>query len=253
MADRYRGFAELAAHATRGVDYDVVVRTRERDPAIVVAAPHGGGIEPGSAELAERIAGRDHALYAFQGLRGRDNDALHVTSTRFDEPAAMALVTGAEAAVTVHGCRGRHERVYVGGLNGGLVARVGRALARAGFPVSDPPTGLQGHKPANLTNRARWAGVQLELSWPLRRRLLGELAGPGRDAEASAAGAAFIDAVRHAVAAWRAAVGTPERAMTPEPLYGGDPSATGAAQSRRGQPASAPVSGSSCSATELMQ
>lgn len=229
MADAYRGFAELAAHTTRAVDYDVVVRARGRDPAIVVAAPHGGGIEPGSAELAAAIAGADRTLYAFQGLRTRDNDALHLTSARFDEPAALALVTAAEAAVTVHGCRGRRDRVYVGGLNGHLAGRVSQTLARAGFPVTDPPAGLQGRKPANLTNRARQAGVQLELSWSLRQRLLGELADDRDDAEPSETGEAFVCAVRHAVAAWRAAVVTP------------------------GQPAPKPVSGSSCSATELMQ
>lgn len=234
MADRYRGFAELAANTTRGIDYDVVVRTRARDRAVVVAAPHGGGIEPGSDELAARIAGAEHALYAFQGLRAHDNDALHLTSARFDEPAALALVTAAEAAVTVHGCRGRRERVYVGGLNDELGARVCEALSHAGFPVADPPAGLQGRKPANLTNRPRRAGVQLELSWPLRRRLLGELAGDADDGHAADGGhrgghgwpagdvETFVGVVRAAVAAWR------------------------------DQPAS-PVSGSSCSATELMQ
>lgn len=249
MADRYRGFADLAANAARGVDYDIVVRTHGRDRSVVVAAPHGGGIEAGSAELAARIAGGEHALYAFQGLRARDNGALHLTSARFDEPIALGLVTAAETAVTVHGCRGRRERVYVGGLNAGLASRISEALARAGFPVTHPPAGLQGRKPANLTNRARQAGVQLELSWPLRQRLLGHLTDGGAAAPPGDARWAFVSAVRRAMAAWRANSTSPRRGglITPRGEV-----VTRRARGRDGVPCQ-PVSGSSWSAAELMQ
>jgi phage replication-related protein YjqB (UPF0714/DUF867 family) len=206
-ADRYRRFAELAAATVRGVDYDVVVRSASRDPTVVVAAPHSGGIEPGTTELARAIGGDEHALYVFEGLRPRGNEPLHLTSTRFDEPSALDLVGSAEAAVTVHGCRGGREQVYVGGLHADLGARVRTALADAGFPLAEPPRGLEGRLPANLTNRARQAGVQLELSWALRRRLFASGLADGERPPASvrptAACRAFVSAVRESLAAWQ--------------------------------------------------
>lgn len=225
--DRYRCFADLAADTVGGVDYDVVVRRRARDSGVVLAAPHGGGIETGTSELAAAIAGHDHPLYAFEGLRPGGNDALHVTSARFDEPAGLGLVTAADAAVTVHGCRGRRARVYVGGLNTALAARVRARLAAAGFPLADPPRGLEGRMPANLTNRARHAGVQLELSAPLRARLIaGEADHSPVHVRLSRLSLTFAAAVRSAVQAWQA-----EGALA----------------------APAHPWGSSCSARELMQ
>lgn len=203
--DRYRCFADLATEAVRGIDYDIVVRRRGRGAGVVVAAPHGGGIETGTSELAATVAGPDHALYAFEGLRPGGNDALHVTSTRFDEPAALGMVTAADAAVTVHGCRGRRARVYVGGLNTALADRVRARLAAAGFPLADPPRGLEGRAPANLTNRARYAGVQLELSAPLRAQLIsGEADHGAGHVRLSRPALAFAAAVRSAVRAWQA-------------------------------------------------
>lgn len=203
--DRYRGFADLAADAVRGIDYDIVVRRRARDSGVVLAAPHGGGIETGTSELAAAIAGHDHPLYAFEGLRPGGNDALHVTSTRFDEPVALGLISAADATVTVHGCRGRRARVYVGGLNTALAARVRACLAAAGFPLAEPPRGLEGRTPTNLTNRARHAGVQLELSAPLRAQLISGEAGHGADRlRLCRPGVVFAAAVRSAVRAWQA-------------------------------------------------
>jgi phage replication-related protein YjqB (UPF0714/DUF867 family) len=53
---------------------------------VAVIAPHGGGIEPGTSELATAIAGDDFSLYLFEGLKSAGNGELHITSTNFDEP-----------------------------------------------------------------------------------------------------------------------------------------------------------------------
>ncbi|MGA9599177.1 MAG: poly-gamma-glutamate hydrolase family protein [Methylocystis sp.] len=53
--DLYNSFAELAAAETEGVHYQI--RVIERASKIVVVAPHGGKIEPGSSETAALIAG----------------------------------------------------------------------------------------------------------------------------------------------------------------------------------------------------
>jgi poly-gamma-glutamate hydrolase-like protein len=67
VADKYRNFAALVA-------------------------PHGGGIEPGTSELADAIAASDLSFYTFEGLKPSGNTDLHITSTRFDEPMCLTLL-----------------------------------------------------------------------------------------------------------------------------------------------------------------
>jgi phage replication-related protein YjqB (UPF0714/DUF867 family) len=40
---------------------------------LAVVALHGGGIEPGSSEIANDIAGEESSFYAFEGLKAPDN------------------------------------------------------------------------------------------------------------------------------------------------------------------------------------
>ena len=54
MADTYHNFATLEQHERAGIDYEVLVRRAE--PAFAIVAPHGGGIEPGTSEIADAIA-----------------------------------------------------------------------------------------------------------------------------------------------------------------------------------------------------
>ncbi len=54
MTDKYPNFATLEQHERSGIDYCVLVRREE--PAFAIVAPHGGGIEPGTSEIADAIA-----------------------------------------------------------------------------------------------------------------------------------------------------------------------------------------------------
>src|SRR5580704_3841422 len=99
MADKYRSFPELAAAETQG-GYEV--RTRYSG-ATLILAPHGGGIEPGTSELAEAIAGDDHSLYLFEGMKQRNNRDLHITSTNFDERECMTALHRSDRVVAIHG------------------------------------------------------------------------------------------------------------------------------------------------------
>ena len=101
MADKYPNFATLARHERSGIDYRVLVR-RAR-PAFDIIAPHGGGIEPGTSEIADAIAGEKYSFYAFEGLKPSGNADLHLTSTRFDEPLCLAVLGDSSLALTVHG------------------------------------------------------------------------------------------------------------------------------------------------------
>jgi phage replication-related protein YjqB (UPF0714/DUF867 family) len=136
-------------------------------------APHGGWIEPFTAELAGLVAGNDLSYYAFQGLKEKGNAALHLTSHRFDEPLALRAASSAHWIVALHGERSRHECfVMVGGLWEPFRLRIVAALVQSGFGVREPRPGLEGADPMNICNRGQ-AGVggQLEISEALRDRL----------------------------------------------------------------------------------
>jgi phage replication-related protein YjqB (UPF0714/DUF867 family) len=197
MADKYRNFAALARNERSGIDYGVLVR-RAR-PAFALVAPHGGGIEPGTSEIADAIAGERFSFYTFEGLKSSGNADLHITSTRFDEPMCLTVLRHSRVVVTLHGEHSEEDGdgVFVGGLDDALGARIGAALTRRGFDVrKHPDPDLQGREPTNLCNRgtAR-AGVQLELSRAVRRTMFESLTRAGRK-KPTARFAVFVSAVR---------------------------------------------------------
>ncbi len=174
MADRYDSFVTLAANEIEGVDYRI--RIDERASPFAVVAPHGGLIERGTSEIAAAIAADCFSLYCFEGLKGASGGRLHITSTRFDEPQALALVSASEVAIGVHGRKDRSDdaSIWVGGLHEILRDAICETLASAGFKAKAVGDGhrLAGRDPANICNRCRLgAGVQLELPKTLRMAL----------------------------------------------------------------------------------
>ena len=168
MADKYESFAELAARETDGRDYRVRALERPTSPVIVLA-PHGGTIEIGTSELAERVAGTEHSLFLFEGLKpyGANRD-LHITSHRFDHPRCLALAATCDVTLAIHGCRGE-SHIYVGGLDLELTALLGKRLATAGLTASIDGHRYPGRHPLNICNRsARGRGAQLEVTNDLR-------------------------------------------------------------------------------------
>lgn len=174
--DTYRNFAELRQSEEEGRDFHIL--QRRMDSAVAVMAPHGGGIEPGTIDIAEALAGGNFAFYAFCGSKTSGNGRLHLTSNRFDEPASLQMAEQAAVVVTVHGNRRESEEVFVGGRHTVLKERICRALTAAGFraKISEQP-GLRGMLPENICNRGTsGGGVQLEISRGLRRKMLEHLA-----------------------------------------------------------------------------
>ncbi len=165
----YRFFRELARHEQRGRDYRVV--TRRGRTGLLVMAPHGGGIEPGTDTLASVLAGRRHAFYGFIGLKPRGNGALHLASHRFDEPVARRLACRALWILTLHGSAYTDGTILVGGRDreGGRIFL--RCLQQAGFRARrEGRQERAGLHPANLCNRGRRGqGVQLEIARDLRQ------------------------------------------------------------------------------------
>jgi phage replication-related protein YjqB (UPF0714/DUF867 family) len=182
MADTYKHFADLEQHERSGIDYCVILRREE--PAFAIVAPHGGGIEPGTSEIADAIACRRWSFYTFEGLKRKGNSILHITSTCFDEPMCVTLLGNSNRVVTIHGEESDDDGqgVFLGGLDIELGARVGALLMEQGFDVrKHPDPNLQGLDPKNICNRGTaGAGVQLELSRAVRETLFDSLTREGR-------------------------------------------------------------------------
>jgi phage replication-related protein YjqB (UPF0714/DUF867 family) len=210
MADKYKNFAELAGYEKENVDF--LVRSQECHGAAVVIAPHGGGIEPGTSELAGAIARADLSYYAFEGVKSNGNGTLHITSSHFDEPKAVALVAASPRVVALHGeQKCRDEVVFLGGLDKELGKRIQAELQAVGFAVGihDDPN-LQGVEKSNICNRGQSGrGVQLELSQPLRRSFFQSLDKNGRQ-HRTVQGDRFVDAMRKAIREGTTAASTGE-------------------------------------------
>ena len=178
MCIRDRSYRHLAAIERENRDY--VITALRRNAPIAILAPHGGGIEPGTSELARAIAGEDYSLYLFEARKSAGNGALHITSTHFDEPRCLEILRHAVTAVTIHGVDDVDPIVHLGGLDQSLIRRLAAELKSAGFVTSqtDNPA-IAGRFDSNICNRGTSGlGCQLEISRGLR---LAMFRGLGRD------------------------------------------------------------------------
>lgn len=172
MADKYRNYEDLRAHETLGVDFNLY--TRQADAAVAIIAPHGGKIERGTSELAKAISGADYRIYCFEGRKAKNNTHLHITSTNFDEPEGLKLVSACDYVVALHGCADGEETIYLGGRDTDLRDAIRANLNAAGFTTGiHPDPNLQGKSRQNICNRGRRRrGVQLEIGPGLRDAIL---------------------------------------------------------------------------------
>jgi phage replication-related protein YjqB (UPF0714/DUF867 family) len=190
--DMYSGYAEMASQEWGEFRLSLL----NRDSPVLILALHGGGIEPGTSEIASAIAGSEFSLYCFESLKGDGDRSLHLTSFRFDEPECVRMVTAAHTVLSVHGCEGDHGRVFVGGRNGELRNLLIRTLQTAGFQAVEDNSHHAGVSPKNICNRGRTGrGVQLEIEIGLRREMFAGLREPQRRWRTSVF-ARFVEAVR---------------------------------------------------------
>ena len=166
----YKSFTELSIYEHEGISYQREVKKRRS--AFAIIAPHGGGIEPGTSEIAKAIAGTEFSYYTFDGIRQKRNERLHITSTLFDEPMCLQIVNDSEVVVAIHGCEGDEEVIYVGGLHDELKTRLINVLLKKGFDARLADVNYAGTQSRNICNRGRLGrGVQFEVSEGLRRSL----------------------------------------------------------------------------------
>ena len=169
MTDKYRNFRKLSDAELLNVDYRI--RCRPGSVPVAIVAPHGGKIEKGTSAIAEAIAGDTYALYCFEGMKPRNNRDLHITSTHFNEPECLELISTCDVVVTVHGCQGSDQTVKLGGLDDALRNAIREKLEDVGFATAIDPK-MEGHSKDNICNRSqRGKGVQLEFSKGLRKVL----------------------------------------------------------------------------------
>ena len=169
--DRYSNYAHLSRHEKKGIDYRIRCISSSD---IAIIAPHGGGIEPGTTEIAEAVADKRYSFYTFEGLKSTGNRVLHITSTNFDEPFAVGLIREASKVIAIHGCKGyKEEIVYLGGLDDKLKQKLKRCLKTAKFKTEEHSnSNLQGINPRNICNLGQTGkGVQLEITRKLRYSL----------------------------------------------------------------------------------
>ncbi|MBN1423983.1 poly-gamma-glutamate hydrolase family protein [Candidatus Fermentibacteria bacterium] len=175
VRDAYRSFRDLSSREVEGYDFSRDMGLRASTTALV--AIHGGGIEPGTGELARAIAGDDLSFYVFEGIKPRNNGILHIASTRFDDPLCLEVAAESDTVVAVHGCESDDTVVMVSGLAEEPVERLIKALNAAEFRAAHDYALHSGVHPRNICNRGRLGrGVQIEISRGLRLNLFAGLA-----------------------------------------------------------------------------
>jgi phage replication-related protein YjqB (UPF0714/DUF867 family) len=197
MGDKYANFAELK----KGEPHSYRIRSMPAISVTVVIAPHGGGTEPGTSEIAEAIAGKDYSFYAFEGIKNDGNRSLHITSTHFDEPTCLALISKADRVLAIHGEEEEEgEAIYLGGRDEACINRMRETLVRHGFRVEKrAKPGLEGIEPMNICNRNKvGAGAQIELTNGYRRSFFRSLSRAGRN-EPQPRFYEFVNAIREAL------------------------------------------------------
>jgi phage replication-related protein YjqB (UPF0714/DUF867 family) len=169
-----------------------------------IFAPHGGGIEPGTEEIARAVAQATGAtLYVLSAKRPTANAALHVTCTKMKPGVSQKLDAALKAcrvAIGIHG-HGRTKdggAIYVSGLAAEAVKLCSESLRNAlgdHWAVIDDageiPADLAGVDKQNFINRVKDGGVQIELPRALR-----EEARPAIRGDASNLVRALVEVVR---------------------------------------------------------
>jgi len=176
--DTYSCFADLKAHEEQNKDYKISIS--DLGSGITIIAPHGGKIEPGTSDIARKIASKRFNYYCFEGIKKGHNGRLHITSHNFDEPIAVKIISGSHIVVAIHACTGNERFVYLGGLDNVLKEIIANELESREIIVPKGDRRFKGLNPDNICNRgANKKGVQLEITRGLRddlkkRRLISE-------------------------------------------------------------------------------
>lgn len=203
--DRLRSFSELLCkfkEAERGepsADFSRELQFRGSPTCII--SLHGGNLERGTAELTADLAGEQHSFYIFRSHLPIEADQLWLTSTKFDDPALLDLLSKSKRVLSIHGCEdpipgSPPALLYVGGRDKDGKKTIMNALRSAGIPcfIDRVFPGLHPRNPCNLGQSG--AGVQLELTHSFREQLLSHYRQSSRKDCSNGVVLAFLDVMR---------------------------------------------------------
>ncbi|MGF0223960.1 poly-gamma-glutamate hydrolase family protein [Bacillus velezensis] len=191
-ADKYRNFEELKANE---LPFNFSIFSKEQDTDVLILAPHGGGIEGGTSELAKELS-EAYSTYLFEALKTPGAFDLHLTSTNFDEPQALEMLKGHEFTLSLHGYASNDQHVLVGGTDREKAEAITNTLNNAGYSAEllDEGTRLSGSSPNNVANKNKTGkSIQLELSTGLRKSMFNTFSLKGRSGTRNKTFYNFID------------------------------------------------------------
>ncbi|WJZ23595.1 poly-gamma-glutamate hydrolase [Listeria phage LIS04] len=202
MADKYRNFEELQSNETEWrIDFNST-----EDPGVGVIAIHAGSIEAGTSELCLELAQENNlSFYMFEGLKSSGNVDLHITSTNFDEPNCLDLVSKLDRTISLHGCKGETEFTLVGGSDGEASRLLTDILVKYGFEATllSPDHKLSGSNPNNIANKCiSGKSVQLELSTEMRRAMYDKFSLKGRATSQNDTFYKYVTAINEFLGLW---------------------------------------------------
>ncbi len=181
--DLHCSFKELAENNLLDIDYRIVCKNINSHVSII--AIHGGAIERFTSEIVRNIANDDFNYYIFEGIKPTNNRELHISSFSFDEPTAIDLVTSSDICISIHGFKEDNlKMVYTDSYkNNSLLEKINKNLMNTGMLDQDEITTFEeliktshnnrGYKKicagaANIFNKSKKTGVQIEISTALR-------------------------------------------------------------------------------------
>lgn len=171
MVDKYKSMTQLFQYNQENEDFSIELI--DNSSPNLITAVHGGAIERGTTELAQLIARKGgFSFYTFKGCKRNKNNELHVTSRHFDDPQLLQLVPGKKQVLSIHGCNGTNEAIYLGGLDEALKAKLSQAFNDIGVTAAPAPRHISGMDKDNFVNQGETSqGVQLEITAALRKKL----------------------------------------------------------------------------------
>jgi phage replication-related protein YjqB (UPF0714/DUF867 family) len=165
--DKYLNFNDLVSHQREGIDFEILAVEKPNAIAAIIA-PHAGGIEAKTGTIAKAIAGMNYSLYCFEGTKSSGNRILHITSHHFDEPRCLRLIEKHQRVITIHGCKEKKEKIYIGGLDKELIEMLISELSNVGI-IPEQSERFSAKSLDNICNRGLTnRGVQFELSLQFR-------------------------------------------------------------------------------------
>lgn len=160
---------------------DVKEYSRIKSP-IAILALHGGGIEPGTEQIARFISeNTTSSLYVFSARRYQGNYELHIKSTEISPKQSEQLtrvVQACKTGISIHGHNRNTDTVFISGTNQDLLNVITSSIKqvlgdRYRLDTKDVPLDLNCSDPSNVLNKFPLGGVQIELPPTLREAKTG--------------------------------------------------------------------------------